>query len=186
VVNGGEVVGLKAGDNPHIWYGPDFVYKVADNVTAALKQLAPEAASYFDQQNQTWHTAMQPYDAEVASVKAKATGKTYGATESVFDYMAAAVGLKNLTPQGYQNAAASGSEPAPADLNDFQNALQKSQINVLIYNTQTEGAGPKQIRDVAKKANVPIVDVTETVKPGTKGFIDWQLGQLQQLGRAFG
>ena len=128
----------------------------------------------------------KPYDSEIATVKAKAIGKTYGATESVFDYMAAVVGLANRTPQGYQNAAANESEPAPADLNDFQSVAQDGRIDVLVYNTQTEGAGPRQIRGVATKANVPIVEVTETVKPGTKGFVDWQVGQLQQLDKAFG
>jgi hypothetical protein len=35
-----------------------------------------------------------PYDAEITKLKAKAPGKGYGATESVFDYMAAVVAWK--------------------------------------------------------------------------------------------
>jgi zinc/manganese transport system substrate-binding protein len=44
--------------------------------------------------------------------------------------------------------------------------LANRQIDVLIYNTQTEGSVPEQIRIAAAQAGVPIVDVTETVPPG--------------------
>jgi zinc/manganese transport system substrate-binding protein len=60
VINGGDVVGLRSGDNPHIWYGPDYVYKIAASVTEALKQLAPDIGAYFDQQYATWREMMRP------------------------------------------------------------------------------------------------------------------------------
>ena len=184
LINGGEVVGRKEGDNPHLWYGPEYVYQVADAVTAALKQLSPSAAAYLDERHQSWKVAMKPYDDAVAAAKLKAMGKTFGATESVFDYMASAVGLTNATPQGYQNAASNGSDPAPGDVNDFESALRSTKMNVLIYNTQTEGAVPAQLRKVADTAKLPVVEVTETVKPGSKGFVDWQVKQLESLTQA--
>ena len=49
---------------------------------------------------------MKPYDAAIDAIKAARPGKTYAATEGVFDDMAAAVGLQNRTPQGYQAAGA--------------------------------------------------------------------------------
>ncbi|MGZ8752125.1 MAG: metal ABC transporter solute-binding protein, Zn/Mn family [Acidimicrobiia bacterium] len=184
VVNGGTVVGLRNGDNPHIWYGPEHVYAVADAVTAQLRKLAPEAADHLETQQTAWRTSMAPYDAEIARITPVATGKAYGATESVFDYMATAVGLVDETPQGYQNAAANESDPAPGDVNEFQQALAAGRMNVLIFNAQTEGSVPDQIRDEAERSDVPVVDVTETVPPGTKNFVSWQIAQLRQLATA--
>ena len=57
---------------------------------------------------------MAPYDAEIAKIKPAAAGKTYGATEGIFDYMAKALGLTNKTPDGYQRATANESDPARA------------------------------------------------------------------------
>jgi zinc/manganese transport system substrate-binding protein len=185
-VNGGEVVGLHEGDNPHIWYGPDYVYEVADAVTARLRKLSPASAAYFDDRHDAWRKAMAPYDAEIARITPAATGKTYGATEGVFGYMARAVGLVDDTPRGYRNAAANESDPAPGDVDEFQRALARGAIDVLVFNTQTEGALPDQIRAEAERAEVPVVDVTETVPPGARSFLAWQVGQLRSLARALG
>ncbi|MFZ4583849.1 MAG: metal ABC transporter solute-binding protein, Zn/Mn family [Acidimicrobiia bacterium] len=186
VVNGGDVVGLKEGDNPHIWYGPDYVFKIAGAVTAELKKIEPKDAVYFDQQNAAWRASMQPYDAEIAKITPLAAGKTYGATESIFDYMAEHVGLANVTPDGYQNAAANETDPAPGDVNDFEQALASGKVTVLIYNTQTEGAIPEQIRTKAQGAKVPAVNVTESVPPQFSSFVAWQVSQLKDLTRALG
>ncbi len=86
VVDAGEVAGKTEGDNPHLWYGPDFVSAVADAVTGELEDLAPDATPYFDEQATAWHSAMQPYYDEVAELGAVVAGSvTYGATEPVFD-----------------------------------------------------------------------------------------------------
>jgi zinc/manganese transport system substrate-binding protein len=186
VVDGGAVVGLHDGDNPHIWYGPDYVYDVADAVTARLRKLAPESAAYLDARHTAWRASMAPYDAEIAKIKPLAAGKPYGATEGVFDDMAEAVGLVDKTPQGYQNAATNESDPAPGDVNEFQEALATGKMSVLIFNTQTEGSIPDQIRGEAERADVPVVDVTETVPPGAKSFVSWQVEQLEHLATALG
>ena len=81
--------------------------------------------------------------------------------------MAAALGLEDATPSGYRKAAANGSEPGPADLAAFEDLLSSRAIDVLIYNRQTEGAVPKQLRAAAERAGVPVVEVTETVAPGS-------------------
>ena len=184
VVDAGEVTGRAEGDNPHLWYGPDFVHTVAGAIGTALKGVAPAAAGYFEERAATWATTIQSYDEAVAALRAEADDKTYAATESVFDYMATAVGLHDATPPGYRNAAANESEPAPGDIDTFRKALAAREIDVLIFNTQTEGAVPDQLRAAAKAAQVPVVEVTETVKPGAKGFVDWQVGQLQALAAA--
>jgi zinc/manganese transport system substrate-binding protein len=59
-------------------------------------------------------------------------------------------------------------------------------VDVLIYNTQTEGSIPQQIRSAAEQAGVPVVNVTETVPPGQTSFEGWQYAQLVALGKALG
>lgn len=172
--------------NPHVWYSPSVVNEVAEAVTAEFKKLAPDASAYFDQRSTGFTNVMKPYDSEIAAIKAGAAGKSYAATESVFDDMAAAVGLQNRTPEGYRLASANESEPAPADLDAFLRLLGDRGVDVLIYNIQTEGSVPEQIRAAAEKAGVPIVDVTETVPPNTQSFQTWQVGQLTSLAKALG
>jgi zinc/manganese transport system substrate-binding protein len=172
--------------NPHAWYNPAAVTAVADAVTAELGKLAPDAAGYFDERRAAFAETLKPYDELIESIKANAAGKTYAATESVFDDMAAALGLTNRTPPGYQAASANEAEPTPADLDAFLRLLGDRGVDVLIYNVQTEGSAPQQIRTAAEQAGVPVVEVTETVPPGTESFVSWQVSQLTALAEALG
>jgi zinc/manganese transport system substrate-binding protein len=186
VVDAGVVTKTAGGSNPHLWYNPPAVNAVADAITAQLDKLAPDAKSYFADQRKAFTTSQADYDKVISAIKAGASGKTYAATETVFDYMAAAVGLVDKTPPGYQTASANESDPSPGDLDAFRRALADHQINVLIYNTQTEGSVPQQIRSAAEAAGVPVVEVTETVPPGTTSFETWQVAQLNALAKALG
>jgi zinc/manganese transport system substrate-binding protein len=186
VISAAEVTRTADGANPHLWYSPAAVTAVADAVTAELAKIDPAAAGYFTERRAAFSTTMQPYSTLIEKIKAGAGGKSYAATESVFDYQAEALGLVNKTPQGYQRAAANESEPTPADIEAFRKALADKQIDVLIYNTQTEGSIPEQIRKAAEDSGVPVVEVTETVAPGETTFVGWQDKQLENLAKALG
>lgn len=172
--------------NPHVWYDPAAVTTVSDAVTTELKKLAPQAADYFTQRRSDLGQAFASYDEAIAAIKGSATGKTYAATEAVFDPMATALGLQNKTPQGYQTASNNETDPSPADLNAFLSLLRDKGVDVLIYNTQTQGSVPEQIRGAAEQAGVPVVEVTETVTPGADSFEAWQVDQLTSLAKALG
>jgi len=174
------------GVNPHVWYSPSAVTAVADDVTGELSKLAPDATDYFQEQHTAYVDQMKPYFAAIDTIKVHASGKTYAATESVFDDMASALGLANRTPAGYQAATSNETDPSPADLDEFLRLLADRGVDVLIYNTQTEGSVPQQIRSAAEAAGVPVVEVTETVAPGAKSFEAWQVDQLNALAKALG
>jgi zinc/manganese transport system substrate-binding protein len=174
------------GANPHAWYSPVAVTDVATAVTAQLTELSPAAGEYFNTRHTEFTEALQPYRDLIAEIKAGATGKSYAATESLFDDMAAELGLANRTPRGYQVASSNESDPSPADLDAFQRLLADRGVDVLIYNTQTEGSVPEQLRSAAEAAGVPVVDVTETPAPGAPTFEAWQVDQLTALAEALG
>lgn len=186
VIDAARVTNTPDGANPHLWYRPTAVTAVSDAVTAELSTLDPGAASYFAERRAAFDADMLPYVGLIDEIKTGASGRSYAATESVFDYLAAALGLVDETPPGFQRAAANESEPAPADIEAFRSALAARQVDVLIYNTQTEGAVPEQLRSAAEQAGVPVVDVTETVPPGQTSFVGWQDAQLTALAKALG
>jgi zinc/manganese transport system substrate-binding protein len=186
VVSAAEVTKTPDGANPHLWYLPSAVIAVADAVTAQLSKVDPQAGNYFSQRRSQFAAAMEPYASLIDKIKAQAAGKSYAATEAIFDYQAQALGLANKTPEGYRRASANESEPSPGDINAFRATLAARQIDVLIYNTQTEGSTPEQIRSAAEQAGVPVVDVTETVPPGQTSFEGWQCAQLSALAKALG
>jgi zinc/manganese transport system substrate-binding protein len=187
-VSAAEVAGVPAhGADPHLWYSPDVVDRMSTAVSRALTRLAGDkAAAYLAQQAAGWAEDRRPYEDAVRTLSALAPGHSFAATEPVFDRMAAAIGLADATPQGYRRAASNGSDPAPGDLTAFEAALAAGTIDVLVYNTQTSGTVPDQLRAAAKRAGVPVLEVSESPPDAKGSFVTWQVDQLTALSDALG
>ncbi|HVH62397.1 MAG TPA: zinc ABC transporter substrate-binding protein [Candidatus Dormibacteraeota bacterium] len=185
VMNVAELLGKKQGDNPHFWYSPDYVARVADKITAEYKSIDPTDASYFDQQRSHLTTALQPYLTEIANIKQHFGNTPVGSTESIFVYMADASGLKLISPPEFMEAVAEGNDPPAPSVVEFQDQVSANEIKVLVYNVQTVTAVTTNIKDLAASHHIPKVGVSETMQPPSGvTFQDWQLKQLQTLEQA--
>src|SRR5262245_59366861 len=119
VITGGEVVGLTPGDDPHLWYNPDHVTRISQAISRALTQLRPLAATYLEARAQEFADALGPYHQLTEEIRQRFAGTPVGATETVFAYMAAATGLKLVSPPGFMQAVAEGTSPTVRDVATF-------------------------------------------------------------------
>ena len=187
VLDVGDLVGIKAGGNPHRWYSPPDIHKVIDQITADYKRLAPKDAAFFDQQRATFTTsALAPYDGLIADIKAKYNGVPVGASESIFTPLANALGLKLLTPESFLDAISEGGEPTAADKATIDNQIGTRKIKVYVLNSQNSMPDVQAQVKLARAQGIPVVAITETLTPASATFQDWQVGQLQQLQAALG
>jgi zinc/manganese transport system substrate-binding protein len=186
VVTAAGVAGWHTGDNPHLWYDPDLLPRMAGRITAELTELGRDDADVFTTQAAEQAQDLQPYTDELAALRTATAGRTYAATETVFDLTAEAIGLRDVTPEGYRSAMSNEGDPAPGDIAAFEKALRTGQVDVLVVNTQTEGELPDQLRSTAEHAGVPVVEVTESPPDPSGSFVAWQLAQLRQLSTALG
>jgi zinc/manganese transport system substrate-binding protein len=186
VVTAAAVAGWHEGDNPHLWYEPDLLPRMAERVTGELTRLDPEDGDVFTARAAAWQQQLQPCADELATLRTAAGGRTYAATETVFDLTAAAVGLRDVTPEGYRRAVSNEGDPAPGDIAAFERALRGGEVDVLVVNRQTTGELPDQLRATAEHAGVPVVEVTESPPDPNGSFVAWQLAQLRQLSTALG
>jgi len=175
------LLGKKVGDNPHFWYSPDYVARVADAITAQYRSIDSRDAGYFDQRRAEFATALRPYTDEIARIKLKYAGTPVGATESIFVYLAAALGLNLTTPTEFMDAVAEGNDPPAAAVVEFQNQISANQINVLVFNVQTTTAVTTNMKTLAAARHIPSTGLSETVLPENVKFQDWQLRQLTSL-----
>ena len=181
VLNVAQLLGMKAGDNPHFWYDVQYVIAVANAITDAYRSLDHGDASYFDGQRTAFGHALEPYFNKIADIRGKYSGVAIGSTESIFVYMAAALGLDLISPPEFMDAVAEGNDPPAAAVVEFQNQVTTHKIKVLVYNTQTVTAVTTNLKQLAQSNKIPLVGVSETLQPLTATFQDWQLAQLQQL-----
>jgi zinc/manganese transport system substrate-binding protein len=180
-----KLVGKREGDNEHLWYSPDYVLKVVDQLTADFKSLDTANAAAYDQQNATYKTeTLKEYHDLIADMKGKYAGTPVGITEPVFGYMADALELKILTPKTFLKAIDEGEDPSATDKALCDEQIATKQIKVFIYNAQNATPDVTALRARAQAAGIPIVTVTETLAPAGATFQAWQVAQLRALQQA--
>jgi len=180
VINVAVLTGHKSGDNPHLWYDPATMPKVAAVVYDALLQIDPANAGSYRLWYQALGSSWGPLTQTIAQLKAQYAGTPVAVTEPVFGYMAAAIGLNVITPEQFQKAIEDGDDPPAKALAQMEDQLKSHQAKVLLYNTQTVSPVTTRVQDLAKKVGVPVVGVSET-EPPDKSFQQWMLSQLENL-----
>jgi zinc/manganese transport system substrate-binding protein len=176
-----DLLNKKPGDNPHFWYNPDWVDKVADKITADYRALDPADAGFFTQQRAAFATALKPYHDAIVLIRASYSGVQVGSTESIFVYLAQALGLNLISPPEFMQAISEGTDPPAQTVAQFQDQISHHQIRVLVYNTQTSTPITDNLRQLATRNAIPVVGISETVQPVTATFQDWQVKQLASL-----
>ncbi|MBN3842630.1 zinc ABC transporter substrate-binding protein [Burkholderia sp. Ac-20349] len=177
-----DLVGKKAGDNPHLWYDPATMPAAARAIAAELGRADPANKAEYDANLQKFVASMKPVDDKVAALRAQYKGLPVTATEPVFGYMSDAIGL-DMRNQRFQLATMNDTEASAQDVAAFENDLRKKQVRVLIYNSQAEEPMTKRMLKIARDGGVPTVSVTET-QPAGKTFQQWMAGQLDALATA--
>jgi len=184
VLDVGELVGLREGDNPHRWYAPDEVRRVVERIATDLARIdAAHAAEYEQRRDALLTSGMREYFELVASIRRDHAGAPVGATESVASPLVEALGLRLASPASFLAAVAEGVDPTPQDKATMEAQLRGRQVRVLIVNRQNLTPDVQRLVEAAKAAGVPTVDVTET-PPADTSFQAWQVGQLQALATA--
>jgi zinc/manganese transport system substrate-binding protein len=179
-----DLLSKKAGDNPHFWYNPDWVEKVADKITADYQAIDSADSSYFGDQRAALQTAMTPYHDRVAKIRSSFRGVVVASTESIFEYMAAALGLNLISPPQFMMAVAEGNDPPAQTVAEFHNLIAGKKIKVLVYNVQTSTNITDDLKRQATNNGIPVVGVSETLQPVDATFQEWQGAQLLTLQNA--
>ncbi len=162
VINVADLMKVKSGANPHIWYNPEtfsVVAKHLNKLNAASTKQVNENLIKFNQDNQKVKQL-------VVINKQKYAGTPVTATEPVFGYMSDALGLK-MYGQDFQWKIMNDSEPTPKMVANYEGLLTGKQVKVLFYNSQVSDSLTKNMQDLARKNNIAIVGVTETMPQNT-------------------
>ena len=179
-----HVLGLRNDTpNPHVWYDPATMPKVARAMTEALSALAPPHASYFAANLQRFDSSLQSWLDAIASFKAGYGGTPVATTEPVADDLLQAMGADNLTPFRFQADVMNGVDPAPEDISLENSLFSSHQVKVFCYNAQVVDALTDAIRRNALAAHVPVVAVYETM-PAGYGYVRWMVAEVDAIERA--
>ena len=184
VFNVGAYLGKRPGDNPHLWYNPDYVTAAENHIEADLTALDPGSSAYFTARRKATDAAFAGIRAQLAQIRRTAAGRPVASTESIFVYLARYLGLRLISPPAFMNAVSEGNDPPAASVAEMTRQLSARQADVLVYNKQTATALTTSIRELAASNHIPVVGVTETIQPQEASFQRWFGGELTALRRA--
>ncbi|HWE78911.1 MAG TPA: zinc ABC transporter substrate-binding protein, partial [Pseudolabrys sp.] len=184
VISAAKLMGRKPGDNPHLWYDPATMPRVAEAITATLTAADPAHATDFATNLNTLLGSLERIDTRIAALRGKYQGTPVTATEPVFGPMAQALGL-TMRNERFQIAVMNDTEPSAHDLAEIERDLKERKVKLLFYNSQVSEALVTRLRDLAKASNIPVVGVTETL-PAGQYFQNWMLSELDATEKALG
>ena len=162
----GGLLGLHDGDNPHQWYSPTNVNRVVGAIVADLTRLEPRDGSYFRARDRSFETTgLARYHALINEIRARYRGVAVGYSESIFQPLGEALGLRLLTPYSFTKAIAEGTDVTAADKETVDRQAQEHLIKVWVFNSQNVTPDVQRVNELARAAGIPIATVTETLSP---------------------
>ncbi len=168
------------GANPHLWYDPAAMPAYARALTAALIARDPAERDALLGRQARFLASLRPIAARIAALRARFAGTRVTATEPVFGYLAAALGLE-MRNLAFQRAVMNGTEPPASAVAAIERDLRTRAVRVLIYNRQADSPAARRLLRIAAAAGVPVLGVTETQPPDTS-YQAWVSGELDALG----
>jgi len=181
-VDVGDVLGLKSGDNPHQWYSPTSVEKATAAIVKAYEEADPGHDSYYEAQAKKFDTqGLARYHQLIAKIKSEFEGTKVGASESIFEPLAPALGLDLITPTGFMDGIAEGTEPSPSEKATADHQLADRAIALWVYNSQNATPDVKRLNEAAEENSIPIATVTETLTPEGASFQAWMVRELEGI-----
>ncbi len=178
VLVGEDLMGLKKGDNPHIWYDLDMPTKYVNYLVKRLSRLDKKHAAYFKENG-------DKYLAKIAKVKQiaksadKKNNKHVFVSEPVFDYGLEEAGYK-IGDKEFEEAIENGTDPSPKTINKMTNEIKDKKIAFFVNNTQASSSTVKTFVKLAKENGVPVLNVRETI-PNHMTYLDWMRENYQNL-----
>ena len=182
VIVAADLLGRRPGVNPHLWYDPACMPAVARAVAAAIEAARPEAKAAIEARLARFLGSLAPERAAIASLRGRVAGVAVTATEPVFGYMAAALGLV-VRDEAFQVAVMNDTEPSASETAGIENDLRTRRVRLLLVNSQVTDSAATRLSAIARGAGVPVVGVSETEPAGTN-YQAWMMGSIDAVGRA--
>jgi zinc/manganese transport system substrate-binding protein len=185
IINVQQLLGLPdSTPNPHLWYSPTTMPKVATAIANDLAAIQPTHASYFKANAATFTQSLTKWTQAIAAFKAAHPNTPVATTEPVADYMLQAAGADNMTPWAFQADIMNGTDPSPQNVAAEKALFTQHKVKVFLYNQQVTDTLTDSFIDLAHANGVPVVGVYETMPTPGYDYQTWMTAEVNALDKA--
>jgi len=170
--------------NPHLWYDPATMPKVADAIADNLAALQPSHAAYFRANAKTFANSLTPWINAIGTFKQHDPGTPVATTEPVADYLLQALGADNRTPWAFQADVMNGTDPSAQDVAIERSLFTQHKVKAFVYNQQVTDSLTESFISLAQANGIPVVGVYETMPEPGYHYQSWMLAEVRALQKA--
>ena len=169
--------------NEHLWYSVPTMTKLVDDVALHLGEALPDRAETITANAESYKDRLGELESTIGRIRDDHGGEKVAATEPVplrlFDDM----GLETITSPEFLAAVEEGNDVPPLVLRDAEEQISSGEAVLLGYNAQAAGPQAEQLKSTAEGADVPVVELAETMPEGI-GYTDWMGGHIDAIATA--
>ena len=171
------------GFNEHVWFDVHTIIDVVEQIAADLAEIDPAGAADYEANAATLIADLDAIEAEQEELHTALEGTPVIITEPLPGPLAAAVGLDDVTPDGFASAVEEGNDVAPAILLDALTLLEDGDADAVLSNAQTGGAETDRVEQAATDAGIPVIGFTELLAPD-QSYAEWMRAAISDLAAA--
>jgi zinc/manganese transport system substrate-binding protein len=176
-------LGDRPAPNEHVFYDVNVAKAVAAQIANRLATIDPGHGDEYRVNSLEFGRGTDAIAQSEHAIAAKHPRAGVIATEPVAYYLLTASGLVNRTPATFTAATENDDDPSPADMAAVLDMINNRQVAAVLINPQTATAATNDLQAAARRAAVPVTDVTETLPAGTD-YLTWQRATVDHLAAA--
>lgn len=176
---GQDVLQLKRGVNPHIWFDYYKMLKFIDKLTVELSQMTPEKAAYFKKNAKNYRNSLKILETKMSQIKKLKTKNLVDVSEPVLDYTLENLGFR-VNNKAFAHAIESSADPSVKSAQEVINDFKNHKVAFYVENIQVVNNTTQNLKQAAKNYQIPILQVTE-MKPKQLTYLNWQKQTYDQI-----
>ena len=170
--------------NPHLWYDPATMPKVADAIAADLAALQPSHAAYFKANAKTFTNSLQPGSTRSGHSSSTTPARPWPPPNPSPTTCSTALGADNQTPWAFQADVMNGTDPSAQDVAIERSLFTQHKVKAFVYNQQVTDSLTESFISLAHANGIPVVGVYETMPEPGYHYQSWMLAEVRALQRA--
>lgn len=175
---GEQLMGLKQGDNPHVWYNLDMPKRYVNYIVKRASQIDPKNAAYFRKNGRNYLKKIQNIKELAAQIDGKHSKPVF-VSEPVFDYALERCHFK-IGNTAFEEAVENETDPSAQVVHNMQQSIKHKKISFFVNNVQASSSTVNGMVKLANQNQIPVLNVRETM-PNDTSYYEWMRGNYQKL-----
>ncbi|EKK20589.1 Zinc ABC transporter, periplasmic-binding protein ZnuA [Fructilactobacillus florum 8D] len=171
------------GENEHLFFDPRMPRKMITQIEQQARNLRPKQQKQFQKnaaaQQKKYAAVTNLADQARTNLATKQLNQKVAVSEPVFNDALKYMGYQ-VANASFANAIDKEVDPSPKAVRDLRASLEKREVAFFVDNTQNDSKVVRQMVSLAKKHQVPVIKITETVPP-KQTYAEWMTGIYQQV-----